>query len=101
MNFSNNRGIVRDLQELGIHRRRFFACLAGLSQEGIELVNDFEGVGDIEHIGLAASPSAVGIEIDGTPLGDETPANCVWLFAVTTCERPLGWRALNRPVRRD
>ena len=61
MNFSNNRGIVRDLQELGIHRRRFFNCLNGLRHEGIELVDDLEGVGDIEQIGLAASPSAVGI----------------------------------------
>jgi len=40
--------------------------------------------GDVEHVGLAAGPAAIGIEIDRAPLVDEAPADHMRLFAMAT-----------------
>ena len=64
----------------------FFLC-SGLprlfrSQQGVHLRHDLEGVGDVEHVGFAARPSATGVEVNGAPLADEAPANRMRFLAV-------------------
>lgn len=60
-----------------------------LFQQRVQLLHDFEGVGDIDDVGFAARPSAVGVEIDGAALVDEAPSNDMRLFTVTTSGEPL------------
>jgi hypothetical protein len=52
-------------------------------EEFVQPGYDFEGVGDVKHVGFAASPTAVGIKIDGAALVDKAPADDVRLFAMT------------------
>ena len=51
-------------------------------QQGVEFGDDLEGVGDVDYVGFAAGPAAVGVERDGAALGDEAPAYYVRFFAV-------------------
>ena len=54
------------------------------------MAHDFEGVGDVEDVGLAARPAAAGVEVDGPALIDEAPADDVRLLAVATGGKALG-----------
>ena len=59
-------------------------------QQGVDVAHDFEGVGDVEDVGLAARPAAVGVEVDGAALVDEAPADDVRLLAVAAGGQALG-----------
>ena len=50
----------------------------------------FESVRHVQDVRLAARPAAVGIQIDGAPLIDETPAHHVRLLAVAAGGEPFG-----------
>lgn len=65
-----------------------FLCRRG--QQAVDLGHDFEGIGDLADIGLAAGPAAVGIEIDGAAFADEAPADYVGFFTVAARGEPLG-----------
>jgi hypothetical protein len=60
------------------------------TQTRVHLGHHLEGVGDIDHVGLAAGPAAVGVERDGAALADEAPAHHVRLFAVAAGGEALG-----------
>src|SRR5664280_390335 len=49
----------------------------------VDFGHDFEGVGNVEDVGFAASPSTVWVEIDGATIGDEAPADDVGFLAMT------------------
>lgn len=53
-------------------------------QEFIDFGHDREGVGDVEDIGFAARPAAVGVRVDCAAFGDEAPADGVGFFAMAT-----------------
>src|ERR1039457_1682920 len=53
------------------------------TEQRVDLRHYLESVGDVEHVGFAARPSAVGIEIDGAALANETPADSVGLLTMT------------------
>ena len=59
-------------------------------QQLIHLGHYLEGVGDVDHVGFAAGPAAVGVEGDGAALSDEAPADDVGLFAVAAGGKALG-----------
>src|SRR5208282_1330001 len=42
------------------------------------------------HVGLAAGPATIGIEIDGAPLVDEAPADNVWLLSMAAGGKAFG-----------
>src|ERR1019366_4491955 len=59
-----------------------------------------ERVRDIEHVGFAARPAAIGIKVDGPALGDEAPANGVGLLAVAAGRETL-WVTRRSPSLTD
>ena len=66
-----------------------------ITQQFVDLRHDLESVGDVEHVGLAARPATVRVEINGAALADEAPAHRVRLFAVAT-----GRKSFRMPRRR-
>ena len=68
--------------------------LSSRTQKRIDLRHHLEGVGHVQDISLAAGPAAIGIEIDGAPLANESPTHGVRLLAVAARGQPLGmaWR---------
>ena len=64
-------------------------------QQFVDLGHHLEGIGDVKHVGLAARPAAIRVQIDGAALADETPADRVRFFAVTA-----GAQTFRMPRRR-
>src|ERR1035438_7807051 len=69
--------------------RRLWRLQPGMEQ-CIDFAHHGEGVGDVEYVGLALSPSAIRIQVDRPPLGYERPADGVRLLAVATGGQSLG-----------
>ena len=59
-------------------------------EQRIDLRHHLEGVRHIQHVGFAARPSTVRIEINGAPFANEAPADGVRLFAVTAGGQAFG-----------
>ena len=53
-----------------------------LREQAVQFAHDLEGIADVEDVGLAAGPTAVGVEVDGAAVVDEAPADDVGLFTV-------------------
>jgi len=64
-------------------------------QQFVYPLHDRECIGDVDDVGFASGPTAVGIERDGAALADKAPADDVRLFAVAA-----GGEALGVPRRR-
>ena len=75
------------------HGASVWLRLFGLQQR-VDFGHHREGVGDIDHVGLAAGPAAVGVQRDGAPVADEPPAHHVRLLAVAAGGEALGWRGV-------
>jgi len=58
------------------------------------MAHHFERVGDVEHVGFAARPTAVGVQVDGAALVDEAPTHDVRLLAVATRGKALACRGV-------
>ena len=73
--------MVRAFAHLGA-RRELLSPGMLVGEELVHAGDHLEGVGDVDDVGLAASPAAIGVERYGTALGNETPADDVRLFAM-------------------
>lgn len=80
----------------GASPRRFFHASPELlrREQLVDLRHHGKRVGDVNHVGLAARPAAVGVQADGPALFDEAPADRVRLFAVAAGGKPFGWRGV-------
>ena len=61
-----------------------------LSQQLVDVRHHFKGVGDVEDVGFAAGPAAIGVEADGAAFVDEAPADGVRFLAMTARAQALG-----------
>ena len=59
-------------------------------EQGVDFGDDLKGVGDVDDVGFAARPAAVGVERDGAAVGDEAPADYVGFFAVAAGGKAFG-----------
>src|SRR5208337_2473465 len=60
-----------------------------LFQQLIHLGHDLEGIGNVEHVGFAAGPTAIGVEIDRAAFVDKTPPDHMGFLAMTTRGKPF------------
>ncbi len=56
----------------------------------VDFGDDLESVGDVEDVGFAAGPAAVGVEADGAAFVDEAPSDGVGFFAVAASGEAFG-----------
>lgn len=64
--------------------------LFGFREQLIQLGDNLERIGHIQHVGFPACPSTVGIQIDGSAFVDETPADHMWLFTMAAGRKTFG-----------
>src|SRR5208283_2088862 len=82
--------VVREIDVTWTQRGECARSRLRLLQQVIQLGHDLEGVGYVQHVGFAAGPATIGIEIDGAPLVDEAPADHVGFLAMTTRGKTFG-----------
>src|SRR5208282_1979813 len=75
---------VRGIDIRRAQRDEYAASRLRLFQLLVQLGHDLEGIGNVEHVGLAAGPAAIGVEIDGAALVDKAPADHVGFLAMAT-----------------
>ncbi len=63
--------------------------LSTFSEKFVHLGHDGEGIGNIEHIGLALGPAAISVGVDRTAFIDKASADHVRFFAVTAGVKTL------------
>src|SRR6266702_444572 len=69
--------------------RRRPALLFLTLKKRIHFFDHLEGIGNIHNVGFAAGPAAVGVERDGAPLSDESPAYDVRLLTMAAGGKSL------------
>jgi len=71
------------------------ACFQGeLFQQIHKFADNREGIGNVEDVGLALGPAAIGVQIDGAAFADEAPAHHVRFLAVAAGGQAFGWRGV-------
>src|SRR5271166_5393625 len=92
---SEHYPLVRGIDVTRTHCGSCASSCLRLFEKLIYLGHDLEGVGYVEHVGFAAGPAAIGVEIDGAALVDEAPADHVRFLAMATGRKAFrvacGW----------
>jgi tRNA uridine 5-carboxymethylaminomethyl modification enzyme len=59
------------------------------TEQFVHLLHHGERIRHVQNVRLALRPTAIGVKVDGTAFVDETPADDVRFFTVTTRGEPL------------